>query len=126
MMTQPIYPTDPRTVHAMSSGNGRNGHENVMASQHDRAALRNGGGHIAGGSSKRGAPPARAAWSYGPGIGMGGFGFGNPSGMATGEVIGPRLNSTVRRMSQTSSVGSSSAGNRTPAGDEASSTAVSN
>lgn len=45
--------------------------------------------------------------------------------MVTGEQIGPRLNSSVRRMSQTSSVGSSSTGNRTPAGDEASSTAVS-
>lgn len=126
MMSQPIYSADPRTVHALSSGNGRNGHENIMAPQHDRAPMRNGGGHVAGGSSKRGAPPARAAWSYGPGISIGGFGYGNPSGMATGEVIGSRLNSTVRRMSQTSSVGSSSTGNRTPAGDEASSTAVSN
>ncbi|KAF7982569.1 hypothetical protein HWV62_27563 [Athelia sp. TMB] len=123
MMPQQVYPTDPRTVHGMVPGNGRNGPDNSMGPQHNRASSRNGGGHIIGGSAKRGAPPARAAWSYGPGIGMGGFGYGNPSGMATGEVIGPRMN-TVRRLSQTSSVASSSTGNRTPA-DEASSTASS-
>jgi hypothetical protein len=77
------------------------------------------------GGSKRGAPPARTAWSYGPGISMGGFGYGNPSGMGGGEAVGPRLSSTMRRTSQTSSVGSGSTGYRTPAGDEASSTAVS-
>jgi hypothetical protein len=77
------------------------------------------------GGGKRGAPPARTAWSYGPGIGMGGFGYGNPSAVGGGEAVGPRLSSAMRRTSQTSSAGSGSTGYRTPAGDEASSTAVS-
>ncbi|KAG0709323.1 hypothetical protein DFH29DRAFT_887821 [Suillus ampliporus] len=75
------------------------------------------------GPKPRGAPPARTAWSYGPGVGMGGFGVNNmgsrPSG---GEVVGPRLSSSVRRPSGNSNA---SAGGRTPAGDEASSTASS-
>lgn len=125
MMSQPMYTTDPRSMHGIAGGIGRNGPDGAPAPQHGRVSSRNSGGHnTMNGGGKRGGPPARAAWSYGPGIGMGGFGYGNPSGMAVGEVIGPRLNS-VRRMSQTSSVGSGSTGNRTPAGDEASSTAVS-
>ncbi|KAJ8590109.1 hypothetical protein M405DRAFT_181021 [Rhizopogon salebrosus TDB-379] len=75
------------------------------------------------GSKTRGAPPARSAWSYGPGVGMGGFGMNNagsrPSG---GEVVGPRLSSSVRRPSGNLNT---SAGGRAPAGDEASSTASS-
>lgn len=70
----------------------------------------------------RGAPPARSAWSYGPGVGMGGFGMNNvgsrPNG---GEVVGPRLIS-ARRPSGNSNASPSC---RAPAGDEASSTAVS-
>lgn len=76
------------------------------------------------GPKPRGAPPARSAWSYGPGIGMGGFGInGNTSRPGGGgEVVGPRLSSTVRRHpgSLNGKVGS-----RTPASDEASSSAVS-
>ena len=72
----------------------------------------------------RGAPPARSAWSYGPGIGMGGFGVngntGRPGG--GGEVVGPRLSSTVRRHPGNSN---GNTGIRTPASDEASSPAVS-
>lgn len=74
------------------------------------------------GPKTRGAPPARSAWSYGPGVGMGGFGINNvgnrPSG---GEVVGPRLSSSVRRPSGNSN---SSGSGRTLACDEASSTAV--
>lgn len=75
------------------------------------------------GPKPRGAPPARSAWSYGPGVGMGGFGVNNvgnrPGG---GEVVGPRLSSSVRRPSGNSNA---SACGRISAGDEASSTAVS-
>lgn len=76
------------------------------------------------GPKPRGAPPARSAWSYGPGIGMGGFGVngntGRPGG--GGEVVGPRLSSTVRRHPGNAN---GNAGARTPASDEASSSAVS-
>lgn len=75
------------------------------------------------GPKPRGAPPARSAWSYGPGIGMGGFGVngnaGRPGG--GGEVVGPRLSSTVRRHPGNPN---GNAGARTPS-DEASSPAVS-
>lgn len=75
------------------------------------------------GPKPRGAPPARSAWSYGPGVGMGGFGVNNvgnrPGG---GEVVGPRLSSSVRRPSGNSNA---SACGRISAGDEASSTASS-
>lgn len=104
-------------------GGGRNGHD-PMGANHNRNSLHNSTGHVAMNGGKRGAPPARSAWSYGPGIGMGGFGYGNPSGMGGGDIVGPRFSSSMRRTSQTSSVGSGSTGNRTP-GDEASSTAVS-
>lgn len=76
------------------------------------------------GPKPRGAPPARSAWSYGPGIGMGGFGVnGNTSRPGGGgEVVGPRLSSTVRRHPGNPN---GNAGARTPASDEASSPAVS-
>ena len=76
------------------------------------------------GHKPRGAPPARSAWSYGPGIGMGGFGVnGNTSRPGGGgEVVGPRLSSTVRRHPGSLN---GSPGARTPASDEASSQAVS-
>ena len=76
------------------------------------------------GSKPRGAPPARSAWSYGPGIGMGGFGVnGTPSRPGgSGEVVGPRLSSAVRRHAGSMN---GNVGARTPAGDEASSPAVS-
>ncbi|KAL4078632.1 hypothetical protein V8B97DRAFT_1932512 [Scleroderma yunnanense] len=71
----------------------------------------------------RGAPPARSAWSYGPGVGMGGFGVANVSTRSNscGEVVGPRLSSAIRRPGN----GHSNTVNRAPAGDEASSTASS-
>lgn len=76
------------------------------------------------GTKPRGAPPARSAWSYGPGIGMGGFGVnGNTSRPGGGgEVVGPRLSSTVRRHPGNSN---GNVGARAPSSDEASSSAVS-
>lgn len=74
-----------------------------------------------GGGGKRGLQPGRSPWSYGPGIG--GFGQGGVGGMGGEPAVGPRLSSSMRRTSNTSS-GGGSTGNRTP-GDEASSTAVS-
>jgi hypothetical protein len=125
VMGQPLYSPDSRPINGMGGG-GRHGHDTSGASNHSRTSSRNSTGHGAmNGVGKRGAPPARTAWSYGPGIGMGGFGVGNPSNMGGGEAVGPRLSSAMRRTSQTSSVGSSSTGYRTPAGDEASSTASS-
>lgn len=122
MIGQSVYNPDPRVMNGLES-TVRNGYDNGSISNHGRSS-RNSTGNSSMNGTKRGAPPARAAWSYGPGIGIGGF-VGNPSsGGSCGESVGPRL-SSMRRTSQTSSVGSSSAGNRTPAGDEASSTAVS-
>lgn len=129
MMNQMVYSPETRPMNGMGgNGSGRNGHgHDSISAHHGRTSSRNSTGHnTMNGSGKRGAPPARSAWSYGPGVSMGGFGYGNPSGMSGGgsDVVGPRLSSAMRRTSQTSSVGSGSTGNRTP-GDEASSTAVS-
>ncbi|THH13540.1 hypothetical protein EW146_g6691 [Bondarzewia mesenterica] len=91
-----------------------------------------------GGQGKRGPPRNKSAWSYGPGIGIGGHSFsgmssagvgtsagtsmgGFPSSSESTAPVGPRL-SSVRRASGNST---GSTGNRTPAGDEASSTASS-
>lgn len=123
MMGQPIYNPDPRAMNGLGSIT-RNGYDNGGISNHSRTSSRNSTGNGSMNGGKRGAPPARAAWSYGPGIGMGGFVGNTNGGGGSGEAVGPRL-SSMRRPSQTSSVGSGSAGNRTPAGDEASSTAVS-
>ncbi|KDQ61389.1 hypothetical protein JAAARDRAFT_30816 [Jaapia argillacea MUCL 33604] len=89
-----------------SSRNSNGGNNGVVASGRGRGALPNG------------RPPNGHAWTYGPGIG---FGYGGAS--SGGETVGPRLSSSMRRTSGTSS-GSASTGNRTP-GDEASSTASS-
>jgi len=121
------YPPETRPMNGMGGG-GRNGHDPIGANHSRTSSRNNSAGHSGmNGGGKRGAPPARSAWSYGPGVGMGGFPYGNPSGMGGGgsDVVGPRLSSAMRRASQTSSVGSGSTGNRTPAGDEASSTASS-
>lgn len=72
----------------------------------------------------RGAPPARSAWSYGPGVGMGGFGVNNVNGRPVSgskDTVGPRLNTPTRRPGN----GRSNGFNGTPAGDEAASTASS-
>ncbi|KAH7913826.1 hypothetical protein BJ138DRAFT_1001385 [Hygrophoropsis aurantiaca] len=103
--------------------NGGMGHPD-MASANNSYPGNIGGHQPPNGAVKRSAPPARSAWSYGPGIGMGGFGMGNAGGRPSGagEVVGPRLSSAVRRSSGNSNM---SPGNRTSTGDEASSTASS-
>jgi hypothetical protein len=123
LMMGPMYSPESRPHNGIGGAAGRNAHDSAGGSNHNRTSSRNSTGHGAmNGGGKRGAPPARTAWSYGPGISMGGFGYNNGVG---GDAVGPRLSSAMRRTSQTSSVGSGSTGYRTPAGDEASSTAVS-
>ena len=81
-------------------------------------AISNGNG-VNGTKSRLPMPPqARTAWSYGPGVGMGGYVA--PNGITTGDAIGPRLSSNHRRPSGNSSGNSHSSSN----GDEVSSTAV--
>ena len=83
-------------------------------------AVGNGNG-VNGTKSRLPMPPqARTAWSYGPGVGMGGYVA--PSGITTGDAIGPRLNSNHRRPSGNSNSGNSHASSNC---DEVSSTAVS-
>jgi hypothetical protein len=96
----------------------RSNHINGNSPNHSRTSSRSSAGTGGGGTGKRGAPPARTSWSYGPGAGMGGIGSANP--LVGGDVVGPRLSSSMRRTSGASSSGST--GTRT--GDEASSTAV--
>lgn len=98
---QLVYPMDPSRSMNGSTHGGTPGHS--------RTSSRSSQG-------RRSAPPVRTAWSYGPGAAGGGF-YGS-------DVVGPRL-AGMRRMSGTSSVGSGSTGNRTPGGDDASSTVVS-
>ena len=84
------------------------------------SAVGNGNG-VNGTKSRLPMPPqARTAWSYGPGVGMGGYVA--PSGITTGDAIGPRLNSNHRRPSGNSNSGNSHASSNC---DEVSSTAVS-
>ncbi|KAI6164636.1 hypothetical protein EDD17DRAFT_1561657 [Pisolithus thermaeus] len=69
----------------------------------------------------RGAPPARSAWSYGPGVGwvVSGLTMLTVDPSAGGkDTIGPRLNTPIRRPAN----GRSNGFNGTPAGDEAAST----
>ena len=65
-------------------------------------------------------PQARTAWSYGPGVGMGGYVA--PNGITTNDAIGPRLSSNHRRPSGNSNSGNSS--HTSSNCDEVSSTAV--
>lgn len=113
------YPPDHSVQSHPSNGNGS---PSPTLSRHSN----NSGGSLNGMSAnKRGAPPARSAWSYGPGVGLhaspAGAPIHFPSGNGGGEVVGPRLSSTVRRISGASA---GSNGSRTP-GDETASTAVS-
>ncbi len=62
--------------------------------------------------------PGRAPWSYGPGVGSGGFGgVGPPSN----ETVGPRLSNNRRQ----SNMSNSSANGRSTSGDDSSSVTVS-
>jgi hypothetical protein len=105
------------------SGNGlRNGLGNGIISPNSNGrmpvtrgvgpgAVSNGNG-VNGTKSRLPMPPqARTAWSYGPGIGMGGY-----VAPTTGDAIGPRLSSNHRRPSGNSHASSNC--------DEVSSTAV--
>ncbi|KAG6328713.1 hypothetical protein ID866_10376, partial [Astraeus odoratus] len=125
------YPHPPPMPHFSSSAPQNHGHDspeyNGTHGSHDGFSP---GRAYPGQQSQtmnnrpRGAPPARSAWSYGPGVGMGGFGVNNinsRSSNGTGEVVGPRLSSTMRRPGNAHA----SAMNRAPASDEASSTASS-
>lgn len=120
-------PEITRTTSEM--GHYANGSSNgVDGNDHSRASSRNSGNHHGGPGAiggKRGAPKTRAAWSFGPGAGMGGYAYNMPPNapMVSTDTVGPRLSSAIRRTSGASST-SGSAGTRTP-GDEASSTAVS-
>lgn len=137
MSVQPVYDV-PRPMNGSMVGNNGGNHNNNMGGRvglgngviippdHSRSSARNniGPGPMANSNGKlRGPvpPPPRAAWSYGPGIGMGGY--VSPVGSG-GDVLGPRMNS-VRRQSGNST--SSSGNNRSPPtsnGDDVSSTAV--
>jgi hypothetical protein len=99
-------PNVPPLMNGTNIGN-TNGVESNQSRRNGASGGNNGG--------RRNAPKARSAWSYGPGPGVAGYPYGS------GETVGPRLSSTMRRTSGNSSAGSGS--NRT-AGDEASSTAV--
>ncbi|KAH9839694.1 uncharacterized protein C8Q71DRAFT_743804 [Rhodofomes roseus] len=118
------YPPPPSQLYvpdmtANGSGYMNGGGSGTGSSNHSRASSRS--SHH--GTNKRGAPRARASWSYGPGAGNNGYTYNLSSignGMGASETVGPRLSSSTRRISATSSA-SGSAGVRTP-GDEASST----
>lgn len=97
---------------------GRNGSMNT-SNNNGRTLARNNGA-VNGGGKARGPPPAqaRSAWSYGPGVGIGGY--VTPAGPVSGETVGPRLSSTRRQSSNSSSTNS-----RSSNCDDVSSTAVS-
>lgn len=101
-------------AHAM----GRNGGMNT-SNNNGRIPTRNNGA-VNGGGKAREPPPtqARSAWSYGPGVGIGGY--VTPAGSVSGDAVGPRLSSTRRQSSNSSSTNS-----RSSNCDDVSSTAVS-
>ncbi|THH05400.1 hypothetical protein EW145_g4822 [Phellinidium pouzarii] len=134
--SQPIYPIElpPTNGHgpdqdATSRVSSGNGSPSPTLSRHGNSSGNSNGQHYMGGNTnKRGAPPTRGVWSYGPGIGVhtnapgSGIPFGSGiSGNGGGETVGPRLSSAMRR---TSGASSGSSGNRTP-GEETASTASS-
>ena len=115
-----------------NTGNGgRNGFGNgngIGSVNHGQASSRNSAppGGVNGAGKHRGAPPPRAPWSFGPGVGMGGHSYNgavSAAGTSGGEVVGPRL-SSMRRPSG-NSVGSSGTNRSSSNCDESSSTAVS-
>ncbi|KAF7793498.1 hypothetical protein EIP86_004610 [Pleurotus ostreatoroseus] len=101
----PFYPEGQHPDPRFNNGNGMD--------NHSRTSSRNSNGHGQNnGNGRRGpAPQRRGAWSYGPGVSVGGMNASLPSAP---DNTGPRLGN--RRISN----GSQSTGNRTP-GDEASS-----
>lgn len=117
--------------HLNHGGNGlRNGLGNGVILPNNNGgpplARSTGPGVVSNGNGANGAksrlpipPQARTAWSYGPGVGMGGYVA--PNGISAGDVVGPRLSSSHRRPSGNSNSGNSHASSNC---DEVSSTAV--
>ncbi|KAF9269169.1 hypothetical protein L218DRAFT_891249 [Marasmius fiardii PR-910] len=127
----PQFFDDTRIMNSSVPGNGNNnlyvGGEDLSQRGGGHGAGFNhrgrGGGHIS--AKTRGVSgPARSAWSYGPGIGIGGIpvASGNSSSASSvnGEAVGPRFNSSMRRTSNTSA-GSSGQYRSSSNGDEAAS-----
>ncbi|KAL0577289.1 hypothetical protein V5O48_004682 [Marasmius crinis-equi] len=108
--TNPYIGPDNQSMRGGGHGNGYGG--------------RNGGRGGHNGGKSRGGGPTRSAWSYGPGISMGGMpmGSGNSSSASSvnGEAVAPRFNSSMRRTSNTST-GSSGQYRPSSNGDEAAS-----
>ena len=124
----PIHhsPTTPLQPYPNFSQNGRgnlgNGPIHQQQQQQARNPPRNNSGLPGNGSGKRGAPGGRAgAWSYGPGVGQGGY-VASPGGVMTGDAVGPRLNN--RRQSSNTSA-SSTYSRASSINDDVSSIAVS-
>ncbi|KAA1469016.1 hypothetical protein DENSPDRAFT_834535 [Dentipellis sp. KUC8613] len=131
---QAMYPAEPQ---AQMNGNGgamSNGEGAGSAFRRPQArSSTNGSSSSIGSQGRRQAPGAKGAWSYGPGVSLGGYqipgmsavgGVPNTMGLGAGEnagAVGPRLSNSRR----TSGNSSGSAGAKTPGGDEASSVASS-
>ncbi|THV05556.1 hypothetical protein K435DRAFT_92450 [Dendrothele bispora CBS 962.96] len=125
---------DPRMMPGPGNNNGHISNNssqrgNISQRGMPRGGAMNGGamngGAMNGGAKRNNAPVPRAAWSYGPGVGLGGIPLnGNNSGSSngTGETIGPRL-SSMRRTSNTST-GSSGHYRPSAPNDDVASTAV--
>ncbi|TFK39872.1 hypothetical protein BDQ12DRAFT_681382 [Crucibulum laeve] len=79
------------------NGNG-SGRSSARSSAGSNGVHANGSGVNKGRNGGHIPPPARSAWSYGPGIGPGGYGAVNNHAAGGGDAVGPRLSNT-RRMS---------------------------
>ncbi|KAF9475010.1 hypothetical protein BDN70DRAFT_841524 [Pholiota conissans] len=105
----------------------RNGLGNgvIAPNNNGRSTSRNGGpgGSPIGGAKNRSQapPPPRTAWSYGPGVGIGGY--TTPVIPGGSDAIGPRFNNSNRRLSGNSSSGGNSRASST--NDDVSSTSSS-
>ncbi|KAJ3804269.1 SUZ domain-containing protein [Lentinula lateritia] len=101
--------------------NNGSAHDGVPGSHNKSLNHRASNGH----TKPQTTPLSRPAWSYGPGISMGGtmVTMAGPNSNGSGETTGPRLHS-MRRQSNTSN-GSSSGAYRSSNSDEASSIASS-
>jgi hypothetical protein len=128
-MPLPMHPVlSSEAVRPMNGNNGSRGVQTNGVANPSRTSSRNSTGtSVNGGSRRNTAPPARHAWSYGPGPSGGGYGYGGLSALGAGTsggdaTVGPRLSSSMRRGSG-ASVGNAS--NWASNGDEAASNAVS-
>ncbi|KAJ7464582.1 hypothetical protein FB451DRAFT_1490090 [Mycena latifolia] len=104
--------------------NGRGSSVNGNANGRGRGVNGNGNGNSGGKGQGRGAPPQRAAWSYGPGVSGGtGVDFPTSGGYAPlmRDAVGPRLSGVGMGMRR----GSSGARTTSGSGDDVSSVASS-